>query len=76
MKYMSFKYIGKIGIVCFWLLIIFAFLYAGQFTALFTPGKSINVLVWGQVLDKEFLYDFEKETGIQVNMSFFLRILV
>ena len=58
-------------VVCFWLIIIIAFLYAGQFISLFTQKKSINVLVWGQVLDKEFLYDFEKETGIHVNMSYF-----
>jgi spermidine/putrescine transport system substrate-binding protein len=71
MKYLSRNFVGKVGIVCFWLLAIFAFLYAGQFASFFTQKKSINVLVWGQVLDKEFLYDFEKETGIQVNMSYF-----
>lgn len=71
MKYLSSNFVGKVGIVCFWLLVIFAFLYAGQFASLFTQKKSINVLVWGQVLDKEFLYDFEKDTGIHVNMSYF-----
>lgn len=71
MNYVSLNMIEKIGIVFFWLLVIGAFLYAGQFASLFHQGKSINVLVWGQVLDKEFLYDFEKETGIQINMSYF-----
>ena len=71
MKHLLLNFIGKISIVLCWLLIIIAFLYAGQFFSSFRQGKSINVLVWGQLLDKEFLYDFEKETGIQVNMSYF-----
>lgn len=71
MKRLALNWLGKISIVCFWLLLIVAFLYAGQFASFFNRGKSINVLVWGQVLDKEFLYDFEKETGIHVNMSYF-----
>jgi spermidine/putrescine-binding protein len=71
MKYAPLKMIGKVGIVCAWLIIIAAFLYAGEFASFFSTGKNINVLVWGQVLDKEFLSDFEKETGIHVNMSYF-----
>lgn len=61
----------KIGVICFWLLVITVFLYAGEFLSSFNKGKNINVLVWGQVLDKEFISDFENETGIQVNMSYF-----
>jgi spermidine/putrescine transport system substrate-binding protein len=71
MKYNVSNYISKAVIICFWLLAIIIFLYAAQCASLFTQRKSINVLVWGQLLDKEFLYDFEKETGVQVNMSYF-----
>lgn len=71
MKQNSLQYAGKLGIVCFWVVAITVFLYAGQFTTLFNKGKYINVLVWGQVIDTEFLTDFEKETGIHVNMSYF-----
>jgi spermidine/putrescine-binding protein len=71
MKQASMNVVAKLGIIGFWLMMIIAFLYAGDFTSLFKRGKSINVLVWGQVLDKEFLSDFEKETGIHVNMSYF-----
>ncbi len=71
MKNISLGVVGKIGIVCFWMVIIVVFLYAGRFTQSLSNGKHINVLVWGQVLDKEFLSDFEKETGIRVNMSYF-----
>ena len=61
----------KIGIVVFISAFIIAFLSVGCFAALFNRGKNINILVWGQVLDKEFLADFEKETGIHVNMNYF-----
>jgi spermidine/putrescine transport system substrate-binding protein len=71
MKHASLNLIGKISIVCAWLVVIALFLYAGEFTYFLSKGKSINVLVWGQVLDTEFLTDFEKETGIHVNMSYF-----
>ncbi len=50
---------------------IVGFLSLGRLTDLVRQEKSINVLVWGQVLDKEFLSDFETETGIRVNMSYF-----
>ena len=51
--------------------LIIAFLSLGRLTELLRQEKSINVLVWGQVLDKEFLSDFEHKTGIHVNMSYF-----
>ena len=65
------RWIAHVGILLFWSLAIILFLYSGNFTNLFNRGKNINVLVWGQVLDKEFLLDFEKETGIHINMSYF-----
>ena len=51
--------------------LIIGFLSAGRLVELFERGKSINVLVWGQILDKEFLSDFEHDTGIHINMSYF-----
>src|SRR5438309_3647331 len=65
------RWSARVGIVIFWCVVIIAFLYSGSLTFLFDRGKNINVLVWGQVLDKEFLSDFENETGIHVNMSYF-----
>jgi len=64
-------FMTKVVIVFLWLGVVLAFLYSGRFTDLFKSGKSINLLVWGQVLDKEYLLDFEKETGIQVNVNYF-----
>lgn len=67
----SSSFMVRASIVFFWLIIVVVFLYAGKITDLFERGRSINVLVWGQVLDKEFLVDFEKETGIRVNVNYF-----
>ncbi|HSC24955.1 MAG TPA: extracellular solute-binding protein, partial [Candidatus Babeliales bacterium] len=59
------------GIVIIWTIIIISSLFIGQVSTIYNHDTHINVLVWGQVLDKEFLSDFERETGIQVNMSYF-----
>jgi len=63
--------IAKVVIVITWIIIIIGFLYATRFTDIVKRGKEINILVWGAVIDKEFLVDFEEETGIQVNVSYF-----
>src|SRR5579872_2279799 len=65
------RFVTRGLIVAFWLSIIMAFLYIGNVTYLFRQDKSINILVWGQVLDKEYLIDFEQETGIHVNVNYF-----
>lgn len=66
----SSRIVEKVCIVLVIGVIIIAFVSMGKVTELFNRGKSINVLVWGQILDKEFLSDFEQETGIHVNMSY------
>jgi len=72
MKYVSSSsFMVRACIVFFWFMSIVVFLYSGKYADFFKRGRSINVLVWGQVLDKEFLVDFEQETGIQVNVNYF-----
>ncbi|HEX4069272.1 MAG TPA: spermidine/putrescine ABC transporter substrate-binding protein [Candidatus Babeliales bacterium] len=66
----SISFLTKFCIVIAFGGFIIAFLSLGHLTKLLHQEKSINVLVWGQVLDKEFLSDFEQETGIRVNMSY------
>lgn len=65
------SFVVKGSIVAIVSALIIAFLSLGRLSELLYREKSINVLVWGQVLDKEFLSDFEHETGIRVNMSYF-----
>jgi len=61
----------RIYITIIWIVLIGLFLYMGNMLDYFRYEKNINILVWGAVLDKEFLVDFEKETGIQVNVNYF-----
>jgi len=58
-------------VVMGWVTIIAVFLYSTALTDGLQTRRSLNVLVWGQVLDKEFLVNFEKETGIQINLTYF-----
>ncbi len=72
MKYVhSISLFTKMCIVLVIGVLIIGFVSIGRVTDLLNRRKSINVLAWGQILDKEFLSDFEQETGIQVNMSYF-----
>lgn len=71
MKAMIKRWNARIFIVCLWFVFIILFLYAGSIVQFFSKGKSINILVWGAVLDKEFLKDFEEKSGIHINMSYF-----
>lgn len=71
MKYVqSIGLFTKICIVLFIGALIVGFVSIGRVADVLHRGKSINVLVWGQILDKEFLSDFEQETGIQVNVTY------
>lgn len=47
------------------------FLYSPQILHLFYVPKSINVLVWPNEIDGEYLDAFERETGIKVHINYF-----
>lgn len=51
--------------------LLFAFLQFPQFLDQFKTQKSINVLVWPNVIDFEYLKEFERNTGVAVNLSYF-----
>jgi spermidine/putrescine transport system substrate-binding protein len=67
----SFSLIMRASIIAVWFLLIGLFLYSPYAINLFQSGRCINMLVWGQVIDKEFLADFEKKTGVQINLTYF-----
>ena len=60
-------------IIFFWVLLIAIILYFPAFKASVQPfeDKSLNVFVWGDSLEVSILAEFEKKTGIKVNLSFF-----
>lgn len=55
----------------FWIVVIIIILqFASYFKGKFFE-KSINILVWPQVLDAEFLKQFEQQKGVKINVSYF-----
>lgn len=59
------------AVTCFWVGVIFGFLYIGRVTKYFSPKKSINVFMWSGVIDPQMFTKFEEETGIHVNASYY-----
>lgn len=58
------------SVILLWSALIFGVLYWPEETFL-TNNRSINVFAWGDILDASVVADFEKETGIKVNMNFY-----
>jgi spermidine/putrescine transport system substrate-binding protein len=54
-----------------WILVILIALQFGSYFKGKFSEKSINILVWPQVIDGEFLKDFEKKMGVKVYISYF-----
>ncbi len=54
--------------LCF---IMYGFLQIPIILQRLRPQKSINILMWPNVMDAQYLADFEKETGIKVYLSYF-----
>ncbi len=60
-----------VAFVVFWVAAIFGFLYIPSLFRAFENKRSINVFMWSGVVDPQVLVDFEKESGIKVNVSYF-----
>lgn len=57
-------------VVIFWIGLLFCILYFPQ-GLFFREKKSINVFAWGDILDPSVVAEFEKTTGIKVNLNFY-----
>jgi spermidine/putrescine transport system substrate-binding protein len=64
------QYFNRSLVVFFWIALIFGILYwpKGVF---FREKKSINVFAWGDILDPSVVAEFEKSSGIKVNLNFY-----
>ncbi len=60
-----------VAFVIFWIAAIFGFLYIPSLFRVFENKRSINVFMWSGVVDTKILSNFEKETGIKVNVNYF-----
>lgn len=61
----------RIFIVFFWTLCIFIFLYFPAVKEYFAVSNSINILVWPDIIDVQVISEFEKQTGIKVNINYY-----
>lgn len=59
------------GIVGFWLVLLFVAFYGPRWTSSHFPPNSINIFAWGDILDPAVIAEFEKETGIKVQLNYY-----
>lgn len=64
------KMVTRSLMILFWVGLFLGFLYIPETSFLSTP-RSINVFAWGDILDPSVVADFEKMSGIKVNMNFY-----
>lgn len=69
MKAIQIIFRAIIGIIV--AILIYGFLQMPAFLNQFRSQKSINILVWPNVMDAQYLKAFEQETGIKVYLSYF-----
>jgi spermidine/putrescine transport system substrate-binding protein len=58
-------------IVLSWVSLIFAILYFPNWQITSPTAKSLNIFAWGDILEPSVIADFEKETGIKVNLNYY-----
>ncbi|HTM05636.1 MAG TPA: extracellular solute-binding protein [Patescibacteria group bacterium] len=61
----------KSVIVFFWLIVFVLIFYLSSHSGLEKNDRSLNILAWPQIIDGDFLVDFEEKTGVRVNISYF-----
>ncbi len=59
------------GVIFFWIVLIFSALYWPKWNIIPYDKNTINVFAWGDILDPSVVADFEKETGITLNLSYY-----
>lgn len=70
-KIIRFSLITKILMVIFWIGVIFAFLYSPLLKINLFKQPSISILAWADMIDEKRILEFEKQTGIKVNINFY-----
>ncbi len=65
------KFFARLMLIFFWILVISVALYFPSWKIFPFEEKSLNIFTWGDLIDFSILSEFEKETGIKVNLSFF-----
>lgn len=61
----------RLAMVAFWVGAIVLFLSLPFFSHFVSTEKSINIMSWTELVDPHMIQEFEKQTGIKVNVSYF-----
>jgi spermidine/putrescine transport system substrate-binding protein len=65
------RVITRSAVVIFWTALILAVLYWPASPFLSREKRSINVFAWGDILEPAVVAEFEKASGIKVNLNFY-----
>ncbi len=65
------KLFVRLWIILAWIALICIALYSPRFTFFHSKKDKINVFAWGDILDTNIIKDFERSSGIKVNLSYY-----
>ena len=66
------KTLIRSGVIFFWITLIFCALYWPKWTVMKRyEANTLNIFTWGDILEPSVIADFERETGIKVNLSYY-----
>lgn len=66
------KFFARSGVILIWTALIFSALYFPKLKVVTaTDANTINVFVWGDILEPTVIADFERETGIKLHLSYY-----
>jgi spermidine/putrescine transport system substrate-binding protein len=65
------KFFLRSGIIFFWIGLIAFGLYWPKWQIFRYEEKTLNIFAWGDILDPAIIADFQRETGIKVNLSYY-----
>lgn len=59
------------SIIFLWVALIFFALYLPKCEVIPCEENTINIFAWGDILEPSIIAEFEKETGIKINLSYY-----
>ena len=65
------KIVIRVLFICFWIVILYLFLWSPYVSQFFITQKSLNIYTFPQLIDANYVQRFEKETGIKLNISYY-----